>query len=120
MSEIAIQKQPFRVPMNDGKIIDEHFGLATLAVGNLSLARMVAPPGWSEPHQTPEFDEYTLVISGRKQIETENGVIVLAANESVFIPRGNRIRYSNPFDEPCEYVSVCTPPFSIQNVNRED
>lgn len=28
----------------------------------VSVARMVSPPGWSEPGQTPDFNEYTVVL----------------------------------------------------------
>lgn len=118
MKKFNLQLSPFVVPTDDGKIIEEHFGLASID-SPFSLARMVAPPGWSEPFQTPEFDEITLVIRGKKQIAFEEEVIVLNAGESIRISKGVRLQYSNPFDEPCEYISVCSPAFSIHLVNRE-
>ena len=63
------QDNPFIIPTTDGKLIEEHFGLATNQNSDLSIAHMVAPPGWSEPHQNPEFDEYTLVSSGKKSLK---------------------------------------------------
>jgi len=92
------QNNPFVVPTTDGKLIEEHIGASTGETG-LSIAHMLAPAGWSEPFQNPEFDEYTLVSRGKK---------------------GSRARYSNPFEEACEYWSVCLPAFSIDNVHRED
>jgi len=115
-----IQKNPFIVPTIDGKYIAEHFGAATNQQANLSLAHMIAPPGWSEPFQTPAFDEYTLVIRGKKQFIIEDEIIVLEAGQSIKIEKNVRVQYSNPFEEECEYISVCTPAFSIDLVNRED
>ena len=69
-----IQKNPFVVPTTDGKLIQEHWGNST---GNseISIAHMIAPPHWSEPHQTPEFDEFTIVISGKKQFEIDGEIV---------------------------------------------
>ena len=114
-----IQKEPFIVPTTDGKLIEEHFGLASVN-SELSIARMVAPPNWSEPFQIPEFDEYTYIIKGKKQFEIDNEIIILETGQSIKIDKGTRIRYSNPFDEPVEYLSVCFPAFSPDKVNRED
>ncbi|HEU5053992.1 MAG TPA: cupin domain-containing protein [Hanamia sp.] len=113
------QDKPFRVPTTDGKIIEEHFGLASVKTGDLSIAHMVAPSGWSEPHQNPEFDEYTLVSRGKKLIEVEGEKIVLNAGESILVKKGSKVQYSNPFEDVCEYWSVCIPAFSIEKVNRE-
>ena len=66
-----LQKTPFLVPTDNKLVIEEHFGRASIADERLSLARLIAPPRWVEPHQTPVFDEYTLVFSGRKQIELD-------------------------------------------------
>jgi mannose-6-phosphate isomerase-like protein (cupin superfamily) len=81
---------------------------------------MIAPAGWSEPFQTPEFEEYTMVIKGKKQCIVDDKTIILKAGESIKIHSNVRVQYSNPFDEPCEYVSVCTPAFSMEKVNRGD
>jgi mannose-6-phosphate isomerase-like protein (cupin superfamily) len=81
---------------------------------------MIAPPGWSEPFQTPEFDEYTLLSRGKKMIEVDGQEVILQAGQSILIKAGTRVRYSNPFDEECEYWSVCMPAFSIDTVHREE
>jgi len=115
-----IQKSPFVVPTDDGKIIREHFGKASDGNSEISIAHMTAPPGWSEPFQTPKFDEYTFIIKGKKQFIIEGETIVLEAGQSIKIKKHTRIQYSNPFTEPCEYIAICTPAFSIDAVNRED
>ena len=92
-----IQNSPFIVPTNDGKIIKEHFGLATDGNKDISIAYMVAPPGWSEPFQTPEFDEFTFIIKGKKQFIIEDKTIVLEAGQSIKINKNSfsRIYISN-------------------------
>ena len=81
---------------------------------------MVAPPGWSESFQTPEFDEYTYIIKGKKQFIIDEETVILSAGQSIKINRNTRVQYSNPFKESCEYVAVCTPAFSPDSVHRED
>jgi ethanolamine utilization protein EutQ len=115
-----IQDSPFVVPTTDGKIIKEHFGLATDGNRNISIAHMKAPPGWSEPFQTPEFDEFTFIIKGKKQFIIEDEMVVLDAGQSIKIEKNTRVQYSNPFTEPCEYLAICIPAFSMDSVNRED
>lgn len=120
MKNFIIQKSPFLVPTTDGKIIKEHFGIPSNQTLEFSLAHMVAPPGWSEPYQTPEFDEVTFIIKGKKQIEVDNQKIILNSGESILIKKGTKVRYSNPFKEEVEYISVCIPAFSIDKVHREE
>jgi ethanolamine utilization protein EutQ len=115
----TIQKSPFVLPTTDGKVIEEHFGKATDGNAQISVAHMIAPPNWSEPFQTPEFDEYTYVIKGKKQFVIDGEIVVLEAGESIKLEKNIRVQYSNPFAEPCEYMSVCTPAFSIDLVHRE-
>lgn len=115
----TIQSSPFVVPTTDGKLIEEHFGNATNGDPGISLAHMVAPPGWSEPFQTPEFDEYTYIIRGKKQFIIEGDTVVLEAGQSIKIEKNTRVQYSNPFEAECEYLAVCLPAFSMDLVNRE-
>lgn len=119
MAKYSIQKNPFVVPTTDGKVIQEHFGVASKGDGNISIAHMVAPPNWSEPFQTPQFDEFTIILKGKKQFKFDDETIVLKAGESIKIFKNTRIQYSNPFDEPCEYIAICLPAFTIDSVNRE-
>ncbi|MDU8885964.1 cupin domain-containing protein [Yeosuana sp. MJ-SS3] len=116
----TIQASPFVVPTNDGKLIEEHFGNASVGNSKISIAHMIAPPGWKEPYQTPNFDEYTYIIKGKKQFIIEDEIVVLEANQCIKINKNTRVQYSNPFTEPCEYLAICLPAFSINEVNRED
>ena len=120
MKKYKIQSSPFIVPTTDGKLIEEHFGNATDGNLQLSIAHMIAPPGWSEPFQTPSFDEYTYIIKGKKQFIIDNETIILESGQSIKIEKNTRVQYSNPFDAPCEYIAICTPAFSMNLVNRED
>ena len=120
MKKYKVQKSPFVVPTTDGKLIEEHFGLATDLNSQISIAHMVAPSGWSEPFQTPEFDEYTYIIKGKKQFIIDGDTVILEKGQSIKIEKNTRIQYSNPFVEPCEYLAVCIPAFSVDAVNRED
>ena len=120
MKKYTIQKNPFVVPTTDGKLIEEHHGVATTGNDEISIAHMVAPPGWSEPFQTPGFDEYTYVIRGRKQFNIDGDIVVLEAGQSIHIRKGIRVQYSNPFEETCEYLAVCTPAFTPERAHREE
>ena len=115
-----IQDSPFVVPTTDGKVIKEHFGNATDGNSKISIAHMIAPAGWSEPFQIPEFDEYTFIIKGKKKFIIEGEIIILEAGQSIKVEKNTRLQYSNPFTEPCEYLAICLPAFSINAVNRED
>ncbi len=120
MKKYTIQKSPFVVPTTDGKLIEEHFGMATDGNTQVSLAHMIAPPGWSEPFQSPEFEEYTYIVKGKKQFIIDGEIIILEAGQSIKIEKNIRVQYSNPFLEPCEYLAVCLPAFSMNLVHRED
>lgn len=119
-SSYVLQQEPFVVPTTDGKLIEEHYGRVISNEPGLSIAHMVAPSGWSEPFQNPEFDEYTMIVRGRKQIEIDAEIVTLKVGESLLVRKGARVRYSNPFEEEAEYWSVCVPAFSIDLVNREE
>lgn len=116
----TLQNAPFIVPTTDGKLIEEHWGLATDGNTEISIAHMVAPSGWSEPFQTPEFDEYTFIIKGQKQFIIEDEKVILSAGQSIKINKNTRVQYSNPFTEECEYLAICKPAFSPHSVNREE
>ncbi len=120
MKKYTIQNNPFIVPTNDVKIIKEHHGISTTGNKDISIAHMIAPAGWSEPFQTPEFEEYTFIISGKKQFIIDDEVIILEAGQSIKIEANTRIQYSNPFDEVCEYIAICKPAFDFMKVHREE
>lgn len=110
--------EPVRIPFPGGKVIDEHVGLASTAEARVSVAHMVAPAGWSEPFQTPAFDEFTVVLSGTVLIDHDGGQLAVNAGQAVKTTAGERIRYScGP--EGASYVAVCLPAFAPDTVNRE-
>jgi mannose-6-phosphate isomerase-like protein (cupin superfamily) len=80
MKNYELQTNPFIVPTNDGKLIEEHFGEASINAGDYSFAHMIAPSGWSEPFQVPEFDEITYIFSGKKKFEVDDEIIILEKN----------------------------------------
>jgi mannose-6-phosphate isomerase-like protein (cupin superfamily) len=108
-----------RVPVPGGKVIDEYVGRVNTGDTGVSVAHMVAPAGWTEPFQTPDFDEYTLVLRGRIAVETPDGVVEVAAGQAVVTRAGERIRYSTPADEGAEYVAVCLPAFGPDLARRD-
>ncbi len=114
------QKTPLSIPVPGGKTIQEHFGVPSVGLKDLSIAHMVAPPGWGEPFQTPLFDEWTLMVTGKKKVEVDGQVLEISAGESLWIKKGTRVRYSNPYSENASYWAVCLPAFNIETVQRED
>ena len=120
MKKYTIQTTPFVVPTTDGKYIGEHHGIPTTANQDISIAHMIAPPHWAEPFQTPEFEEYTYIISGKKQFIIEGETVILEAGQSIKIEKNTRVQYSNPFEESCEYIAICKPAFDFNKVHREE
>ena len=111
---------PTRIPVPGGKTIDEHVGRVNTGTETLSVAHMVAPPGWQEPAQAPAFDEVTIVLRGVLRVEHDGGHLDVGAGETVLCRAGERVRYLNPADAPCEYWAVCAPAFSPETVGREE
>ena len=101
---------PTSIPVPGGKLIDEYVGAVNTQTDSISIAHMRAPAGWEEPFQTPEFDEYTLVLKGSIRVEHEGGQTDVAAGQAILTSAGERIRYSTL--EECEYVAVCLPAFT--------
>ena len=110
---------PARVPVPGGKLIEEIFGRVNTGTEAFSLAHMVAPPGWSEPPQTPDFGELTLMVRGRLEAEIDGDPLVLEAGQALWVEPGVRMHYRNPFAEESEYYAFCLPAFSPELANRE-
>jgi mannose-6-phosphate isomerase-like protein (cupin superfamily) len=104
---------------NKPKIIREFVGRVNTKTSNASVARMSSPAGWVEPGQTPEFDEYTLVLSGTLRVETKAKTFEVGAGQAVITPKGEWVRYSSPHEGGAEYVAVCVPAFSPDTVRRD-
>jgi quercetin dioxygenase-like cupin family protein len=101
------------------KVIEEFVGRMNTGTDAVSVARMVSPAGWSEPGQTPEFAEYSIVLKGALQVETRGGVYRVEAGQAVIVEAGEWVRYSTPEAGGAEYVAVCLPAFSPQTVHRD-
>ena len=101
------------------KVIEEFVGRVNSATEAVSVARMVSPSGWSEPGQTPEFDEVTVVLRGELQIETQAGVHHISAGQAIIVKKGEWVRYSTPSPDGAEYIAVCLPAFSPAIVHRD-
>jgi ethanolamine utilization protein EutQ (cupin superfamily) len=105
---------------NKPKIIEEFIGRVNSKSEAVSIARMKSPSGWIEPGQTPEFDEYTIVLKGELHITTKDDKIILKEGEAVITKKGEWIQYSTPSPEGAEYIAVCLPAFSPDTVNRDE
>jgi mannose-6-phosphate isomerase-like protein (cupin superfamily) len=104
---------------NKPKIIEEYFGRVNSQTDAVSVARMKSPSGWIEPGQTPEFDEYTVVLHGTLRVTTRNGAVDVHAGQGVIAHKGEWVQYSTPGSEGAEYVAVCLPAFSMDTVHRD-
>ena len=110
---------PTTIPVPGGKVIDEHVGRVNTGSEGVSVAHMKAPADWTEPFQTPQFDEITLVLAGAVLLDHDGGQLRVGAGQSVITRAGERIRYSTG-PEGAEYVAVCLPAFSPETVGREE
>lgn len=105
---------------NKPKLIEEYVGRVNSQTEALSIARMKSPEGWVEPGQTPEFDEYTVVLVGCLRVETKEGSLDIRAGQAIITHKGEWVRYSSPEPEGAEYIAVCLPAFSPQTVHRDE
>jgi ethanolamine utilization protein EutQ len=99
------------------KLIDEFIGNVNSKTAALSVAHMRSPAGWLEPGQTPEFDEYTVVLKGMLRVAHKSGIIDVRAGQAVIAHRGEWVQYSTP--EGAEYIAVCHPGFTPATVHRD-
>jgi len=119
--------QPTRIQSagNKPKLIDEYVGRVNSKTSGTSVAHMRSPQGWLEPGQTPEFDEFTIVLKGLLRVEhkTANGTVAsldVAAGQAVIAHAGEWVRYSTPQEGGAEYIAVCLPAFSMDTVHRDE
>ncbi len=104
---------------NKPKIIEEFIGRVNSDTSEVSIARMKSPDGWVEPGQTPEFNEYTLVLKGVLNVKTKTETFELEAGNAIIIEKGEWVQYSSPHPEGAEYIAVCLPAFSPDTVHRD-
>jgi mannose-6-phosphate isomerase-like protein (cupin superfamily) len=115
----TLVKSPTRIPVPANKLIDEYIGRVNSKHESVSIAHMHSPPGWSEPGQQPEFDEFTIVLRGAVRVESKEGVLEVKAGQGVIARRGEWVRYSTPDPEGAEYIAVCVPAFDPATVHRD-
>ena len=104
---------------NKPKLIDEYIGRVNSHTEGVSVAHMRSPEGWKEPGQTPDFDEFTVVLKGTLRVEHRGGHIDVKAGQAVMAHKGEWVRYSTPEADGAEYIAVCVPAFSIDAVHRD-
>lgn len=102
------------------KSIEEFVGCVNSGTATVSIARMKSPPGWLEPGQTPEFDEYTVVLRGSLHVRLKDGAFDVAAGQAIIVKAGEWVQYSSPSTEGAEYIAVCIPSFSADTVHRDE
>jgi ethanolamine utilization protein EutQ len=104
---------------NKPKLIEEYVGRVNSRTDMTSVAKMKSPGGWVEPGQTPEFDEFTVVLKGLLRVTSKSGTMDVRAGQAVIAHRGEWVQYSTPEAEGAEYVAICIPAFSMETVHRD-
>lgn len=120
MATLIQQPSIVQAAGNKPKIIEEYIGRVSSKTEPLSIARMKSPSGWVEPGQTPEFDEYTVVLHGTLRVTTQSGSMDVHAGQAVVTHKGEWVQYSTPGADGAEYVAVCLPAFSMDLVHRDE
>ena len=114
--------QPTRIQAagNKPKVIDEYIGRVNSKTPGVSVAHMRSPQGWVEPGQSPEFDEFTIVLKGMLRVTHKEGSLDVQAGQAVIAHAGEWVRYSTPEESGAEYVAVCLPAFAMETVHRDE
>ncbi len=117
----SLIEEPARIAAtgNKPKLIEEYIGHVSSGTDALSIARMTSPSGWSEPAQTPDFDEYSVVLAGMLRVRHRDGTVDVRGGQAVVARAGEWVQYSTPGPEGAVYVAVCLPAFSPRTVHRE-
>jgi mannose-6-phosphate isomerase-like protein (cupin superfamily) len=119
MATLIAKPSVIQAAGNKPKQIEEFIGHVNSSTSAVSIARMNSPPGWVEPGQTPEFDEYSVVLRGTLRVATREEAFDVAAGQAVVAPAGQWVQYSTPGADGAEYIAVCLPAFSPQAVHRD-
>jgi len=122
MSHPSLIETPSRVTAagTKPKLIDEYVGRVNSLTEGVSIAHMRSPGGWEEPGQTPDFEEFTVVLKGTLRVEYRGGRIDVRAGQAVIAHKGEWVRYSTPEPDGADYIAVCTPAFSMETVHRDE
>jgi mannose-6-phosphate isomerase-like protein (cupin superfamily) len=102
------------------KRIEEFFGRENSRTESISIAQMKSPGGWKEPGQTPEFDEYTVVLKGALHVQLRDGQFDVRAGQAILVRKGEWVQYSSPAQDGAEYMAICLPAFSPETVHRDE
>ncbi len=105
---------------NKPKLIDEYVGRVNSKTETASVAHMRSPGGWVEPGQTPEFDEFTVVLKGMLRVNHKGGSLDVDTGQAVIAHKGEWVQYSTPGPDGAEYIAVCVPAFSMETVHRDE
>ena len=119
MPTLIAQPTRIRAAGTPPKLIDEYVGRVNSSTSSASVAHMRSPQGWEEPGQTPEFDEFTVVLKGTLRVQHQGGHLDVHAGQAVIAHRGEWVRYSTPGVEGAEYVAVCVPAFALDTAHRD-
>ena len=111
---------PTRVVDTGVIVVDEHVGHASSKTDLLSMAHVKVSGVGEEDWQTPEFDEFVLILKGKVVLQHAGGYTVAHGGESVMLKKGERVKWTFPSPEGAEYVPICVPAFSPDNCNREE
>jgi mannose-6-phosphate isomerase-like protein (cupin superfamily) len=105
---------------NKPKIIEEYIGNVNSKTAEVSIAKMKSPGGWIEPGQTPEFNEYTVVLKGMLRVTTSDNIVDVNAGQAIITNKGEWVQYSTPGEDGAEYIAVCLPAFNPSTVHRDE
>jgi mannose-6-phosphate isomerase-like protein (cupin superfamily) len=120
MATLIETSSVIRAAGNKPKLIEEFIGRVNSKTEQISVARMKSPSGWIEPGQTPDFDEYTLVLRGMLRVTSKEATLDVGAGQAVIVRRGEWVQYSTPGADGAEYIAVCLPAFSPGAVHRDE
>jgi mannose-6-phosphate isomerase-like protein (cupin superfamily) len=120
MPTLIAQPTRIRAAGTKPKLIDEYIGRVNSSTSSASVAHMRSPSGWEEPGQTPEFDEFTVVLKGTLRVRHKGGQLDISAGQAVIAHRGEWVQYSTPGEDGAEYIAVCVPAFAMETVHRDE
>jgi mannose-6-phosphate isomerase-like protein (cupin superfamily) len=102
---------------NQPLLIEEYVGRVNTLTPSVSIVRVLSPAGRVEIGKTPEYSEYSVVLTGALRVESHEGVVDVGVGQAVMVNKGEWVRYSTP--DEAEYISVCLPAFAPKMMNRD-
>eukprot|EP00466_Bigelowiella_natans_P012222 jgi/Bigna1/46826/estExt_Genewise1.C_70161 len=115
----AITFKPVSVVDAKDITIREFFGRIASRDARLSACEVSVKKASEEAWQTPQFDEYVMVLEGKVELRYSDGSsTTVEAGSGAFLPAGMRVKWRWP--GPCKYIPICLPAFSTDNCGRED